>query len=82
MPGRPTLIILDEIDGAMGGTEGAGAINELIKLAAGKKPADGKEGQVPQPCTVLRTHALPTLNCAGQLSGQSFAQLLTHCCAA
>lgn len=27
--GRPPLVILDEIDGAMGGSEGQGAINEV-----------------------------------------------------
>ena len=30
---RPPLIILDEIDGAMGGSEGTSAIHELLKLA-------------------------------------------------
>ena len=30
---RPALIVLDEIDGAIGGSEGTGAINELIRLA-------------------------------------------------
>ena len=30
---RPPLIILDEIDGALGGSEGSGAIHELLKLA-------------------------------------------------
>ena len=51
---RPPLIILDEIDGAMGGAEGSGAINELIKLAnatsatpragAGEAPSPGGAG--------------------------------------
>lgn len=31
--------MIDEIDGAMGGAEGTGAINELIKLANASKPA-------------------------------------------
>ena len=42
---RPALIVLDEIDGAIGGSEGTGAINELIRLAnasvGGGPGADG-----------------------------------------
>ena len=30
---RPPLMIIDEIDGALGGSEGSGAIHELLKLA-------------------------------------------------
>ena len=30
---RPPLIVIDEVDGAMGGPEGTSAVNELIKLA-------------------------------------------------
>ena len=42
---RPPLIIIDEIDGAMGGAEGTGAVNELIRLAnATTAAADGASG--------------------------------------
>jgi chromosome transmission fidelity protein 18 len=44
---RPPLIVIDEIDGAMGGPEGAGAINELIRLAnattANHKPSEAHQ---------------------------------------
>eukprot|EP00962_Isochrysis_galbana_P021667 scaffold6397_cov121-Isochrysis_galbana.AAC.5 len=31
---KPVLIVLDEIDGAMGGSDGSGAIAELLRLAS------------------------------------------------
>lgn len=44
----------------MGGAEGQGAINELIKLASTKKGADGKDGaglQRPVICICNNVHA-------------------------
>ena len=42
---RPPLVVLDEIDGAMGGAEGSGAINELIRIAsAGGARGGGGDG--------------------------------------
>ena len=40
---RPPLIVIDEIDGAMGGADGTGAVNELIRLANASisKPGSG-----------------------------------------
>jgi len=45
--GRPNCLIIDEIDGAMGGTEGKGAINALVKIitADGSKKDKNKDGQ-------------------------------------
>ena len=37
---RPVCVILDEIDGAIGGSEGKGAINALIQIVK----ATGKRG--------------------------------------
>lgn len=48
---KPSTIILDEIDGAMEGRDGTGAITELLKLAAGEgrkagsRRANNKDGE-------------------------------------
>jgi chromosome transmission fidelity protein 18 len=41
---KPNAIILDEIDGAMEGRDGRGAITELLKLAAGEGRKAGSQG--------------------------------------
>lgn len=40
--GKPNCIILDEIDGAMGGSEGKSAIAELIKIVQAEGKAKGQ----------------------------------------
>ncbi len=41
---KPSAIVLDEIDGAMEGRDGKGAITELLKLAAGEGRKSGSRG--------------------------------------
>ena len=43
---RPVCVILDEIDGAMGGSDATSAISELVRMAtgAGGKGGEGEEG--------------------------------------
>jgi len=38
---KPVLVVLDEIDGAMGGGEGSGAIHELLRLASAHSNSGG-----------------------------------------
>jgi DNA polymerase III delta prime subunit len=38
---KPVLVVLDEIDGAMGGSDGSGAISELLRLASATGAAGG-----------------------------------------
>jgi chromosome transmission fidelity protein 18 len=41
--GRPNCLIIDEIDGAMGGAQGKGAINALVAIIqAGDKQVRGR----------------------------------------
>lgn len=41
---RPTCVVIDEIDGAMGGSEGRGAIGALVGLVTAKRGARGDGG--------------------------------------
>ena len=41
---RPHCLILDEIDGAMGGAQGKGAINALVEIIKGGDKQDRRPG--------------------------------------
>lgn len=44
---RPNCVVIDEIDGALGGADGKGAIDALLKIAyAGMKESPGKENEI------------------------------------
>ena len=64
---RPVLILLDEIDGAMGGSEGAGTINELIKLASPSATTGGLHRPVICVCNDVYAPALRPLRAFAEL---------------